>query len=64
MKEELRPSRIILTLLNEKNTLGSVEKYSRETNVGNIDAAAGQTLNILIGEQEYNQRQIDERPKA
>lgn len=54
MKEELRPSRIILTLLNEKNTLGSVEKYSRETNVGNIDAAAGQTLNILIGEQEYN----------
>lgn len=43
MKEELRPSRIILTLLNEKNTLGSVEKYSRETNVGNIDAAAGQT---------------------
>ena len=64
MKEELRPSRIILTLLNEKNTLGSVEKYSRETNVGNIDAAAGQTLNILIGEQEYNQRQIDETPKA
>ena len=48
MKEELRPSRIILTLLNEKNTLGSVEKYSRETNVGNIDAAAGQTWTFWL----------------